>query len=226
MGWFTTLHVATLLRSLGWFTTLHVATLLRSLGWFTTLHFATLLRSLGWGGVGWGGMGGHVHVPCTSYMIYCYAAEIFGMVYYVTCCYAAEIFGMVYYVTCCYAAEIFGMVYYVTCYYACVAAMRLQKENAPQFFQAFQSSNWHGTVVKSTFLKAMTLKTEKTRPKFFQDFQSSNWHGTMVKSPFFKKMCVLWERFPVRRDVYEPPTLHIPCFEHETYCGWRKSCTS
>ena len=48
----------------------------------------------------------------------------------------------------------------------------------------------------------MTLKTEKTRPKFFQDFQSSNWHGTVVKSPFLKKMCVLWERFPVRRDVY------------------------
>ena len=39
-------------------------------------------------------------------MIYCYAAEIFGGVHYVTCCYAAEIFGMVYYVTCCDAAEI------------------------------------------------------------------------------------------------------------------------
>ena len=50
--------------------------------------------------MGWGGVGGHVNVPCTSYMIYCYAAEIFGRVHYVTCCYAAEIFGMVYYVTC------------------------------------------------------------------------------------------------------------------------------
>ena len=49
---------------------------------------------------------------------------------------------------------------------------------------------------------AMTLKNEKTRPKFFQDFQSSNQHGTVVKSPFFEKMCVLWERFPVRRDIY------------------------
>ena len=48
----------------------------------------------------------------------------------------------------------------------------------------------------------MTLKNEKTRPKFFQDFQSSNQHGTAVKSHFFKKMCVLWERFPVRRDIY------------------------
>ena len=30
-------------------------------------------------------MGGHVKVPCTSYMIYCHAAEISGIVYYVTC---------------------------------------------------------------------------------------------------------------------------------------------
>ena len=35
-------------------------------------------------------MGGDANVPCTSYMIYCYAAEISGIVYYVTCCYAAE----------------------------------------------------------------------------------------------------------------------------------------
>ena len=41
-----------------------------------------------WGGVGWGG--GDVNVPCTSYLIYCYAAEISGIVYDVTCCYAAE----------------------------------------------------------------------------------------------------------------------------------------
>ena len=30
-------------------------------------------------------MGGHVNVPCASCMIYCHAAEIFGIVYYVTC---------------------------------------------------------------------------------------------------------------------------------------------
>ena len=64
--------------------------------------------------VGWGGAGGHVNVPCTSYMIYCHAAKISGIIYYVTCCYAAEISGIVYYVTCCYAAEISGIVYYVT----------------------------------------------------------------------------------------------------------------
>ena len=50
-------------------------------------------------GVGWGGVGGHVNVPCTSYMIYCHAAKISGIIYYVTCCYAAEISGIVYYVT-------------------------------------------------------------------------------------------------------------------------------
>ena len=60
-----------------------IATLLRSLGSFTTLHVATLL-------MGWGGGVGDVHVPCTSYMILCYAAEISGIVYYVTCCYAAD----------------------------------------------------------------------------------------------------------------------------------------
>ena len=60
-----------------------IATLLRSLGSFTTLHVATLL-------MGWGGGVGDVHVPCTSYMIHCYAAEISGIVYYVTCCYAAD----------------------------------------------------------------------------------------------------------------------------------------
>ena len=52
-----------------------------------------------WGGVGWGGVVGHVNVPCTSYMIYCHAAKISGIIYYVTCCYAAEISGIVYYVT-------------------------------------------------------------------------------------------------------------------------------
>ena len=70
--------------------TWYIATLLRSLGSFTTLHVATLLRPLVWVGVGWGGEGGDVNVPCTSYLIYCYAAEISGIVYYVTCCYAAE----------------------------------------------------------------------------------------------------------------------------------------
>ena len=42
--------------------------------------------------VGVGGVG-DVNVPCTSYMIQCYAAEISGMVYYVTCCYAAAGLG-------------------------------------------------------------------------------------------------------------------------------------
>ena len=66
---------------------------------------------------------GDVHVPCTSYMIHCYAAEISGIVYYVTCCYAADGVGDVNvpctsYMIHCYAAEISGIVYYVTCCYA------------------------------------------------------------------------------------------------------------
>ena len=38
----------------------------------------------------WVGVGGDVNVPCTSYLIYCYAAKISGIVYYLTCCHAAE----------------------------------------------------------------------------------------------------------------------------------------
>ena len=71
-------------------------------------------------------MGGHVNVPCASYMIYCHAAEISGIVYYVTCCYAADGVGWGghVHVPCasdmkyCYPAEISGIVYYVTCCYA------------------------------------------------------------------------------------------------------------
>ena len=89
--------------------------------------------------MGWGGVGGHVNVPCTSYMIYCHAAKISGIVYDVTCCYAAKISGIADYVTCCYA---------------CVAAMTLKSQKTrPKFFQDFQSSNQHGTVVKSPFVK-------------------------------------------------------------------------
>ena len=96
-----------LLRSLGLFTTLHVATLLRSLVSFTTLH------------------------TC------CYAAEISGIVYYVTYMllrYWDLWYRLLRYIhvatllrslvssttlhTCCYAAEISGIVYYVTCCYA------------------------------------------------------------------------------------------------------------
>ena len=85
-------------------------------------------------GLGWGGVGGDVNVPCTSYLKYCYAAEISGIVYYVTCCYAAETSSVGWggvgwgggdvnvpftsYLIYCYAAEISGIVYYVTCCYA------------------------------------------------------------------------------------------------------------
>ena len=91
-----------------------------------------------WGGVGWGGM--LTFLVLRAWYI-CHAAEIFGIVYYVTCadgvgwggvgghfnvpctsymiyCHAAEISGIVYYVTCCYVAEISGIVYYVICCYA------------------------------------------------------------------------------------------------------------
>ena len=59
--------------------------------YYVTCCYAAEISSVGWGGVGWGGVGGHVNVPCTSYMIYCHAAKISGIAYDVTCCYAAEI---------------------------------------------------------------------------------------------------------------------------------------
>ena len=67
----------------------------------------------------------------------------------------------------------------------------------------------------------MTLKSQKARPKFFQDFQSSNQHSAVVKSQFFKKACVLWERFPVRRDVYAlcpRASIHILTIGYEVKC--------
>ena len=85
-------------------------------------------------------MGGHVNVPCTSYMKYFYSAEISGIVYYVTCLYAAENSGIVYYVKCCYVVVYSGIVY---------CMMLKSPKTRPKFFQDFQSSNQHGTVVKS-----------------------------------------------------------------------------
>ena len=198
----------------------YIAMLLRSLGSFTTLHVL-----MGWGGVGLGGVGGHVKVPCTSYMIYCHAAEISGIVYYVICCYAAEISGIVYYVTCCYAAEVSGIVYYVTCCYAaeisgivyyvtcCYAAeisgtvyyvtcsmWNLMKKSIPSnlsaksdllmvYARAWQwrciHKNADCQLITVHALQRWRWKAQKTRPKFFQDFQSSNQHGTVVKSPCF-----------------------------------------
>ena len=62
------------------------------------------------------------------------------------------------------------------------------------------------------------------RPKFFQDFQSSNQHGTLVKSPFFQKTCVLWARFPVRRDVFpsgwKTARVVVLLFEYGVWVGW------
>ena len=126
--------------------------------WVRLLRYM-LLRcwDLCWGGVGWGGVGGDVNVPCTSYMIHCYAAEISGIVYYVTCCYAAEISV--------------GVVWGADCQLFTTHALQRWRwkkaKTRRNFFQAFQSSNWHGTVVKSPFCKAMTLKKEKNAPQVF-----------------------------------------------------------
>ena len=157
--------------------------------------------------VGWGG-GGHVNVPCTSYMKYCHAAEIPGIVYYVTCCYAADgvRWGGLWWGGVGWGGMLTFLVLRTwnistllrslgsfTTLHVCTLLRSLGS------FAALNVATWSFTLGSFT---AMMLKSQKTRPKFFQDFQSSKQHGTVVKSPFFKKMCVLWERFPVRRDIY------------------------
>ena len=171
-GSFTTLHVATLLRSLGSFTTLHVATLLRSLGSFTTWHVATLLRSLG--------SFTTLHVATLRMGLGAVVTHRFSvrlhnhilMIVYVwiMSCWVAHS------VCCRFATQGPGMHYLgfwhigdsniysnamemhlQECWLpadngACVAAMTLKSQKTrPKFFQDFQSSNQHGTVVKSPF---------------------------------------------------------------------------
>ena len=141
---------------------------------------------VGWGGVGWGGM---LTFFCTSYMIYCHAAEISGIVYYVTCCYAAEISGIVYYVTC--------------------SMWNLMKKSIPSNLSA--KSDLLMVYARAWQWRCIHKNAEKQKkaPLFFfpsEDFQSSNQHGTVVKSQLKNKkrafMYVLWARFPVRRDVF------------------------
>ena len=133
LGLFTTLHVSTLLRSLGSFTTLHVATLLRSLGSFTTLYVATLLRSLG--------SFTTLHVLCGIRWKSQFPATWVPKVTSWWC--VLELGNGDAPQECWLPAD--------NC--ACVAAMTLKSQKTrPKFFQDFQSSNQHGTVVESPFL--------------------------------------------------------------------------
>ena len=155
---------------------------------------------VGWGGVGWGG---HVNVPCTSYMIYCHAAKISGIIYYVTCCYAAEISGIVDYFTYmllrCWdlwdrvlryihvATLLRSLVSFTTlhtcCYAAeisgivyyvtCCYAAEISEISESLAMEMHSQECWLPAVYYAC-VAAMTLKNEKTRPKFFQHFQSSN----------------------------------------------------
>ena len=54
-------------------------------GIFTTLRVATMLRSLVWVGVGVGWGGGHVNVPRTSYRINCHVSVGWGGVGWGAC---------------------------------------------------------------------------------------------------------------------------------------------
>ena len=141
-------------------------------------------------GVGWGG---NVNVPCTSCMKYCHAAEIPGIVYYVTCCYAADGVGwgglrwggvgwggmLTFLVLRTWnISTLLRSLGSFTTLHVCTLLRSLGS------FTTLNVATWSFTLGSFT---AMTLKSQKTRPKFFQDFQSSNQHGTVVKSPFKKK---------------------------------------
>ena len=109
--------------------------------------------------MGWGGGVGDVNVPCISYMIYCYAAEISGIVFYVTCCYAADGVGWgvgdvnvpcTSYMIHCYAAEISGIVYYVTC--CSTTAVSLRRESTVEMRRS-------GTILEPLMLHGLLLRT-------------------------------------------------------------------
>ena len=99
--------------------------------------FYAAADGVGWGGVGWGG-GGHVNVPCTSYINYSLlrCRDLWDR-----CC-----------VTCCHAAEISGV---VATWHALQRWRWKAKKRASNFSRFSKSSNQHGTVVKSPFLDTM-----------------------------------------------------------------------
>ena len=66
---------------------------------------------------------------------------------------------------------------------------------------------------------AMMLKSQKNAPQVFPGFPiiKSAWH--CGKITIKKKTCVLWARFPVRRDVY------VPWLCYYVYgCVWHYDC--
>ena len=144
LGLFTTWHVATLLRSLGSFTTLH-ATLRMGLGAVVTHRFSVRL---------------HNHILMIAYMwiMSCWVAHS------VCCRFATQgtwhaLFGFRHIGdsnTYSNAMEMHSQECWLPADNgACVAAMTLKSQKTrPKFFQHFQSSNQHGTAVKSPcFLK-------------------------------------------------------------------------
>ena len=212
-------------------------------------------------------------------MIYCHAAKISGIIYYVTCCYAAEISGIVYYVTymllrcwdlwdrvlryihvatllrslvsfttlhtCCYAAEISGIIYYVTymllrcwdlwyrllrymllrcwdLWYRLLRYMLLRcwdlwdrllryihVATLLRSLRSLRAWQWrciHKNADCQLFtthaLQRWRWKTKKNAPQVFPGFPIIKLARHCGKITIFLKMCVLWERFPVRRDVY------------------------
>ena len=129
--------------------TWNIATLLRSLGSFTTLHVATLLMGwggvgVGWGGVGvgWGGGGMLTFLVLRTWNISTLLRSL-GSFTTLHVCTLLRSLGS--FTTLNVATWSFTL--------GSFTAMTLKSQKMrPKFFQDFQSSNQHGTVVKSPFV--------------------------------------------------------------------------
>ena len=124
--------------------TWNIATLLRSLGSFTTLHVATLLMGwggLGWGGVGWGGMLTFLVLRTWNIATLLRSLGSFTTLHVATLLRSLGSFTTLHVATWSFTLGSF-------------TAMTLKSQKMrPKFFQDFQSSNQHGTVVKSPLFK-------------------------------------------------------------------------
>ena len=125
--------------------TWNIATLLRSLGSFTTLHAATLLMGwggVGWGGVGWGGVGWGGMLTFLVLRTWNISTLLRSLGSFTTLHVCTLLRSLGSFTTLNVASWSFTLGSFT-------AMMLKSQKTRPKFFQDFQSSNQHGTVVKS-----------------------------------------------------------------------------
>ena len=150
------------------------------------------------------GWGGHVNVPCTSYIIVCYAAEISGIVAKLLVTTLLGSLGSLLcylllrcwdlwdrcYVTCYYAAEISGIVatLLVTTLLGSLGSLLRYLLLRCLAMEMHSQECWL-PADNGACVAAMTVKRQKTRLKFFQVSKTSNKRGTVVKFQFLDTKC-------------------------------------